>query len=50
MWGVRYAGLRRLVSTSEVVVLLPSGWRKGEGSAFLSPDVDGVRFDVIAPG
>lgn len=45
----RYAGLRLLVSTSEVNVLLPWGWRKGEGSAFLIPDMDGVRLDVIAP-
>jgi hypothetical protein len=45
----RYGGLRLLVSTAEVDVLLPSGWRKGEGSAFLIPDLDGVRLDVIAP-
>jgi hypothetical protein len=45
----RYSGLRLLVSTSEVTVLLPSGWRRGEGSAFLIPDIDGVRLDVIAP-
>jgi hypothetical protein len=45
----RYGGLRLLFSTPEADVLVPAGWRKGEGSAFLIPELDSIRLDVVAP-
>lgn len=44
----RYSGLRLMLAAQGKYILLPAGWRKGEGSAYVLPDDASVRIDVTA--
>ena len=45
----RYSGLRKLIRSDQLMLLLPVEWRQGRDRVFIVPDGEGVRLDVIAP-
>jgi hypothetical protein len=48
-YGFRYGGLRLLIHSDGRYIALPSGWTRGRASAFVIPDGDGLRAELIAP-
>lgn len=45
----RYSGLRKLIRSDQLMLLLPVEWRQGRDRVFIVPDGEGARLDVIAP-
>jgi hypothetical protein len=46
----RYTGLRLLVHAHERYVLLPAGWSRGQGSAYVLRDGDDIRMEFATAG
>jgi hypothetical protein len=45
----RYGGLRLLVHSDGRYIALPVGWKRGESSAYVVPERDDLRAELIAP-